>query len=152
MIQWSAAYHELTDPGKSPKFAKVVGLAPVPGNLHRTHVHALALALNAYSQNKAQAVTWMNYLGTKQAMDLYAQSGGIPSVSSVLSGMVSVHPEYKEIARDVKDFGFSEPASAQEPAILNAMANDLSAAWAGQTSAAQALARANTDVQKILAG
>ena len=152
VIQWSAAYHELTDSSKSPKFAHMVGLGPVPGNVHRTHVHALALALNTFSQNKANAVTWLNFLGTKQAMDMYARAGGIPSVASVLSGLVNVHPEYAEIARDVKQYGFAEPASAQEPAILNAMANDLSAAWAGQTSGPQALARANADLTKLLAG
>jgi len=149
-IQWSAAYHELTDSSKDPNYAKMVAIGPVPGSMHRTHVHALALAVNKYSQNKANAVTWLNFLGTKQAMDLYARSGGIPSVSSVLAGLVGVHPEYAEIARDVKDYGFAEPASAQEPAILNAMANDLSSAWAGQTSGPQAVTKANADVAKIL--
>jgi multiple sugar transport system substrate-binding protein len=151
-LQWSAAYHELTNPAQDPHYAHDVGIAPVPGPVHRTHVHALALALNKYSQNKVDAVTWLNFLGTKQAMDMYARAGGIPSVASVLSGLVSVHPESAEIARDVKEYGFAEPASANEPAILTALSNDLSGAWAGQTSATQALARANADVNKILAG
>lgn len=152
VLQWSAAYHELTNPSNSPLYNKEVGLAPVPGPVHRTHVHALALALNTYSHNKANAVAWLNFLGTKQAMDMYARAGGIPSVASVLSGLVSVHPEYAAIAHDVKEYGFAEPASAEEPAILDALSNDLSAAWAGQISGAQALARANADVNKILAG
>lgn len=149
-IQWSAAYHELTDPAKSPRFAHAIAIAPIPGNVHRTWVHALALAINTYSQNKTNAVAWLNFLGTKQAMDLYARSGGIPSVASVLSGLVSVHPEYAEIGRDVKQYGYSAPASAQEAAVLTALANDLSAAWAGQTSGTAALSRAQTDVQKLL--
>jgi len=125
-IQWSAAELALTD-GR-----------------------AVVFEAKRQGQNKANAVTWLNFLGTKQAMDLYARSGGIPSVSSVLAGLVGVHPEYAEIARDVKDYGFAEPASAQEPAILNAMANDLSSAWAGQTSGPQAVTKANADVAKIL--
>ncbi len=150
VLQWSAAYHELTDPAKDPQFAANVGIAPVPGPVHRTHVHALAVGLNSASQNKAQAVAWLNFLGTAQAMRIYAQAGGIPSVSSVLASQTRAHPEYAEIARDVKNYGFSEPASPGESAILNALATDLSAAWAGQTGVDQALRTANSDVNRIL--
>jgi len=150
VVQWSAAYTELTDKSKNPLYASNVSIAPTPGIVHRTHVHALAVGLNSASQHKAQAVAWLNFLGTKQAMQMYAQAGGLPSVASVLSGLAKAHPEYTAIAHDVKEYGFTEPASPAESAILSALSNDLSAAWAGQVGVDQALRTANNDVTRLL--
>ena len=81
---------------------------------------------------------------------MYAQAGGLPSVASVLSGLAKAHPEYTAIAHDVKEYGFTEPASPAESAILSALSNDLSAAWAGQVGVDQALRTANNDVTRLL--
>ena len=47
-------------------------------------MHALAVALNKYSSNKAAATKFLNYLATTDAMTSYAQAGGIPAMPQVL--------------------------------------------------------------------
>ena len=53
-VQWSAGFAELSDKTKSPDVAGKIAIAPVPSQ--KTHVHALAVALNKYSNNKAASV------------------------------------------------------------------------------------------------
>ena len=108
-LQWSAAYAELTSPKLAPKIADKIGVAPIPGNPHSTHVHALAIALNKYARNKDAAEIWMKYLATPEGMDAYAKAGGIPSMPKVLSDNVSLNPAFAPIAEDVGKYGYSPP-------------------------------------------
>ncbi|GIH17166.1 extracellular solute-binding protein [Rugosimonospora africana] len=150
-IQWSAGYADLNNPTKSPTTAGKVGVAPVPGDKHQTHVHALAVAINNYGKNRSAAQKWISYLETPQAMTLYAKSGGIPAQPGVLSSLTSVNPVYTFIARDLSADGFSEPALPKTYDIYSALAQDLSGAWVGQQSIDAALKKADSDLGTLAA-
>ncbi len=147
-IQWSAGYEGLINRAKSPKIYRNMALAPVPGPVHRTHVHALAVALSKFAPHKKQALIWLRYLATVPAERIYANHGGLPSVGAVLDSpqYVKKHPEYRAIVSQVKKYGFSEPVTANTSAVLTIMATSLSAAWAGQESPSQALQQANAGI------
>jgi multiple sugar transport system substrate-binding protein len=145
-VQWSAGYADLNNPTKSPNTAGKIGVAPVPGDKHQTHVHALAVAINKYSKHEKAAATWLAYLGTPDAMTIYAKSGGIPAMPAVLSAQTAVNPIYTYVARDLASNGFSEPALPKTFDIYTALAQDLSGAWVGQGSVDSALAKANSDL------
>jgi multiple sugar transport system substrate-binding protein len=145
-IQWSAGYADLNNPAKSPTTAGKIGIAPVPGMQHKTHVHSLAVAINKYGKNQKAAQKWLAYLGTSGAMTLYAKSGGIPAMPSVLTAQSSINPIYPYVVRDLPTDGFSEPALPKTFDIETALAQDLSGAWVGQGSIDAALHKANSDL------
>jgi multiple sugar transport system substrate-binding protein len=145
-VQWSAGYADLNNPAKSPGTAGKIGVAPVPGNKHQTHVHALAVAINKYGKNQKAAGKWLAYLGTSDAMTIYGKSGGIPAMPSVLTAQASVNPIYTYVARDLASNGFSEPALPKTFDIETMLAQDLSGAWVGQGSINAALQKANSDL------
>ncbi|MGG1515910.1 sugar ABC transporter substrate-binding protein [Paenibacillus oryzisoli] len=150
ILQWSAAYHELSDKSKNPTIFDKVGLAPIPGDQHKTHVHVLAVGLNKSSKHQDAAVKWLKYLSTEAAQKIYAQNGGIPSVKSILKGMKAERPEFPVIAEHVDKYGFVEDTSANVNPVLEILAKNFSAAWAGQVSVDNALKQANTEVnQKV---
>lgn len=147
-IQWSAAYSELNDPDKSPKTAGKIGIAPIPEG--ETHIHSLAVGLNKYSKNKKAALKWMNYLTTNDAMDIYAENGGIPPIESVLNDMGKEKPALPIMAEHIKKYGFSEPTLPETQKILETLAKDLSPAWVGEKDINSALEKAQDDVSQIL--
>lgn len=149
ILQWSAAYHELTDPQKSTVSDKV-GIAPIPGERHATHVHALGVGLNAYSKNKEAAAKWLKYLATNQAMQAYAEAGAIPPVTSVLNGLSNIRPEFSAIAEHVDKYGFVESTSPNVQPMLEIMAKRFSAVWAGQGSADDAAKQVQAELTDVL--
>ncbi len=148
--QWSAAYSELTDPKLAPKIAGEIAVAPLPGNPHATHVHALAVALNKYSKNKDAADVWLKYLATPEAMTAYAKAGGIPSMPKVLADNVSLNPAFTPIAEDVQKYGYSPPLFTGTFDALTQLTEALNPGWVGLSSADDALADANSKLQAIL--
>ena len=150
ILQWSAAYHELSDKTKSPKVFDKVGIAPIPGDKHQTHVHALAVGINSASKQQDAAIKWLKFLATEDAQKIYAQNGGIPSVKNILNGMKDQRPEYPYIAENVDKYGFVEDTSDKVFPVLEVLAKDFSGAWAGQTDVESAVKKANDEVnQKV---
>jgi multiple sugar transport system substrate-binding protein len=150
ILQWSAAYHELSDKTKSANVADKVGIAPIPGEKHQTHVHVLAVGLNNSSKHQDASLKWLKYLATKDAQQVYAQNGGIPSVTDILNGMKDQRPEFPYIAEHVDKYGFVEDTSDKVFPVLEVLAKHLSAAWADQTDVDTALKKANDEVnQKV---
>lgn len=148
-MQWSSAYSELTSPKLAPKIAGKIAVAPMPGNPHATHVHALAIALNKYSKNKPAAKIWMKYLATPEAMTAYAKAGGIPSMPKVLAANVSLNSAFAPIAVDVQKYGYSPPLFAGTFEALTKLTEALNPGWVGLTSTDEALADANSKLQAI---
>ena len=146
-IQWSAAYSELTDKSKD-QFYNEIGVAPVPGG--KTHIHAMGVAINKYSTHQAQDVKFLKYLASTSAMKQYAIAGGIPPVESVLNSLSKQDAEFPLISKTVKENVFSEPPLKQEQNVLQVLAQDLSGAWANQTSVQQALSQAQSDVANVI--
>lgn len=149
-VQWSAAFSELDDPERSPEVAGKIGIAPVPGEEHQTHIHNLALALNKYSENKEAALAWLKYLTTQDAMKIYAENGGIPPLPDVLNGMSESRPVLPVISEHVKKYGFTLPIQPETQQMLEALSSDLSAAWVGEKDPNKALEEAQSSLESIL--
>jgi multiple sugar transport system substrate-binding protein len=147
-LQWSAGFAELNDPAKSPQVAGKIAIARVPSG--KTHVHALAVALNKYSTNKAAATKFMNYVATPAAMTTYAKAGGIPAMPQVLKDQASVNPAFSMISESIEKYGYAEPVFPQTFQAYSKLAEDLSGAWVGTTDAQSALKTANEDLQSLL--
>ena len=147
-LQWSAGFAELNDKAKSPGVTGKIAIAPVPGG--KTHVHALAVALNKYANNKAAATKFMTYLATPAAMGIYAQAGGIPAMPQVLKDKASVNPAFTQIAETIQKNGYAEPVFPKAFQAYSKLAEDLSGAWVGISDAAPALQTANTNLQGLL--
>jgi multiple sugar transport system substrate-binding protein len=149
-LQWSAAYAELTDPKKAPKIADKIAAAPMPGNPHSTHVHALGISLNKYAKNKAAAEVWLKYLATPEAMTAYAKAGGIPSMPKVLADNVSVNPVFGVIADQVAKYGYSPPLWSGTFDAMTQIIETLNPGWVGLTPNDQVLTEANGKLQALL--
>jgi len=156
ILQWSAAYHELTDPNSSPLVFQKVGIAPIPAGPagHKTHVHTLGVGLNAASNNKDEAFLFLSFLATEQATELYAKNGGFPPVTAVLNKMADTRPEFPIAAEHMEKYGFVEAGgtSANAIPIYEILAQELSSAWAGQATPEQALKAANQKIADLSKG
>ena len=146
-LQWNAAYSELSTTGATKD---QVGIAAPPGKGQRTHVHALAVGLNKFSKNQAASAKWMAYLATVPAMKAYATAGGVPSMPSILKGMVSKNASFANIIEYAGKYGYSESAGAREFDIYAALAEVLSPAWSGQKTSAEVAAAADEAIKKLL--
>ena len=146
-IQWNAAYSELNTTGS---MKDQTGIAAPPGTGQRTHVHALAVGLNKYSKNQVAAAKWMSYLATVPAMKAYAAAGGVPSMPSILNGMVAKNASFANIIEYAGKFGYSESAGPREFDIYAALAEVLSPAWSGQKTSGDVAAAADAAIQKLL--
>lgn len=147
-VQWSAGFAELNDKAKSPLVAGKIAIAPVPG--HKTHVHALAVALNKYSENKDAATKVLTYLATPDAMTAYAKAGGIPAMPDVLEANTSINPAFGKIAESIDKYGYSVPVFPGTFEAYSKIAEALSGAWVGETDPGAALKTANASLQKLL--
>ena len=146
-LQWNAAYSELSTTGATKD---QVGIAAPPGKGARTHVHALAVGLNKYSKNQAASAKWMAYLATVPAMKAYANAGGVPSMPSILTGMVAKNASFANIIEYAGKYGYSESAGAREFDIYAALAEVLSPAWSGQKTSSDVAAAADEAIKKLL--
>lgn len=150
MLQWSAAYHILTDPKTSPLVWDKVGIAPVPGPKPSTHVHSLGVALSKYSKKKDAALKFLSFLSTREAMQMYAENGGIPPVEPVLISLGDKRPEFPKIAEHVKKYGFVESTGGETMSILQILSDKLTAIWTGGLSVEEGLSQAQSEVEKLL--
>lgn len=147
-LQWSAGFAELNDKTKSPKAAGKIAIAPVPGQ--KTHVHALAVALNKYSENKGAAKKFLTFLATPDAMASYATAGGIPAMPQVLTEQTAVNPAFDEISESIEKYGYAVPVFPNTFQAYSKLAENLSPAWVGQTPAKEAIDSANAALQQLL--
>jgi multiple sugar transport system substrate-binding protein len=125
-----------------------MAIGAVPG--HKTHVHALAVALNKYSKNKAAANKFLTYLSKPQAMGIYAQAGGIPAMPQVLQDKASLNPAFPMIAKSIQQYGYAEPVFPKTFDAYSKLAEDLSGAWVGTSAPGSAAKTANDDLQSLL--
>jgi multiple sugar transport system substrate-binding protein len=147
-VQWSAGFAELNDKAKSPQVAGRIAIAPVPGK--KTHVHALAVALNKYSSNKDAAKKFLSYLAKPEAMDAYAKAGGIPAMPKVLQGNASLNPAFTQISDSIDKYGYAVPVFPNTFQAYSKIAEALSGAWVGQGDVDGALKTANDSLQGLL--
>jgi multiple sugar transport system substrate-binding protein len=145
-LQWNAAYSELSTTGATKD---QIGIAPPPGKGQRTHVHALAVGLNKFSKNQAAAAKWMAHLATVPAMRTYANAGGVPSMPTILKGMVSKNASFANVIEYAGKFGYSASAGPREFDMYAALAEVLSPAWSGQKTSADVAKSADEAIKKL---
>jgi multiple sugar transport system substrate-binding protein len=145
-LQWNAAYSELSTTGATKD---QIGIAPPPGKGQRTHVHALAVGLNKYSKNQQAAAKWMAHLATVPAMRTYANAGGVPSMPTILKGMVSKNASFANVIEYAGKFGYSASAGPREFDMYAALAEVLSPAWSGQKTSADVAKSADEAIKKL---
>lgn len=154
MLQWNAAYAIVDNKDQMPVTAGKVGIAPMPaGPLgHKTHVHSLGIGLNKASTHKDQAGQFLAFLATEPAMTLYAKAGGTPPMPAVLDALGAGRPDLALVGKYAAEYGFviRGGTGAQAVPIYEALAQDLSAAWAGQKPIPEALHNAQADLVKAL--
>lgn len=146
-LQWSAAYPEISGTGSMAQ--GLVGIAPLPGQ--KTHADATGVGLNKYSKNKDASAKWMTYLGTVEAMEIYAKAGGVPPVAEVLNGLGEEKAHLPFVADHLSKYGFVETTLAEQTAIYDVLAKNLSAAWAGQIDVDTAAKESQKATEDILA-
>ena len=146
-LQWNAAFSELSTTGET---AGKLGIAPPPGTGPRTHVHSLAVAANKFSENPEATQKWLAFLATEEAMGIYAEAGGVPSMPGILSGMVDTNASFENMIEYANEIGYSRPPVPREFDIYAALAEELSLAWLGQEAPADAAAAADAAMAELL--
>lgn len=145
-IQWNAAYAELNVTGSTKG---ELGITTPPGTGQRTHVHALAVALNKFSTKQAASAKWMAYLATAPAMKAYADAGGVPSMPSILKEMIPENPSFANLIEYAGKYGYSESAGPREFDIYASLAEVLSPVWVGQMTSAETSKAADLAIAKL---
>ncbi|TFD07897.1 extracellular solute-binding protein [Cryobacterium sp. TMT1-2-2] len=131
-IQWGAAFAGLNDPDQSPLTAGKIGVAPIPGDIHQTHVHTLSVGINKYGENKDAAKKFIEYLAMADTMTTYVGAGGIAAMPTVLDANAEVNPLFPYLSRDMTENSFAEPNVPRAFDIYTMIADKLSAAWVGE--------------------
>jgi multiple sugar transport system substrate-binding protein len=108
-----------------------------------------AMGLNKFSKNQAAAAKWMAHLATVPAMKTYAAAGGVPSMPTILQGMVSTNASFANVIEYAGKFGYSASAGPREFDIYAALAEVLSPAWSGQKTSADVAADADAAIQRL---
>ena len=154
MLQWNAAFAELSDAEKYPQIAEKFGIAPLPAGSegHKTHMHSLGLALNAASKNKEDAAKFLKFVATQKAMEIYARNGGIPPAPPVLAKLADVRIDFPALGEYSAKYGFvvTGGTAAFAVPIYDLLAEKFSAYWAGQLSIDEAISQASEGMAKII--
>jgi len=155
MLQWNAAFAELSDPEEHPRVADKVWVAPMPAGPegHKTHLHSLGIGMNAASEAKDAAGAFLGYLASEEAMSLYGEAGGTPPVPAVLEALKDRRPEFPLVGQHAADHGFvvSGGTFAEAVPIYEIMAENFSGYWAGQLDLDTALANVEAGMAEALA-
>lgn len=148
VIDWNAAYPQLTDKTKSPKVWDKFDIAEVPGGVSFTHTWTLAI--NSASTNKEAAFRFINWV-TGDGAKKYALAGGIPAVTSVLEDeeVVKTRKEFPAIMASVAK-AKTEPNMPEWPRIHEFISDAISKALAGEKSPEEALKEADNKVKELL--
>ncbi|WP_166791189.1 ABC transporter substrate-binding protein [Cryobacterium sp. Hh7] len=149
-IQWGAAFAGLNDAEQSPLTAGKIGVAPVPGDIHQTHVHTLSVGINKYGKNKEAAATFVNFLAKADTMTTYVGAGGIAAMPTVLDANATVNPLFPYLSRDIAANSFAAPNEKRAFDIYTMIADELSAAWVGEADINDAVNAANDALTDLI--
>ncbi|MCM5556563.1 extracellular solute-binding protein [Pleomorphomonas sp. JP5] len=155
MVQWNAAFGDLDNKEKTPAVAGKIGtVAPPTGPAGRfTHIHGLGLGINKASKNKEGAVRFLNWLGTPDAMEIYAKAGGSPALSDAVVAKVSAErPDLVKLGQFAGAYGFvmHGGTAAKALQVYELQAKEFTAYWAGDKSLDEALAATKAGMADLL--
>jgi multiple sugar transport system substrate-binding protein len=155
MLQWNAAYGDLDNKEKTPAVAGKIGtVAPPTGPDGRfTHIHGLGLGLNKASEHKAEALKFLDWLATPDAMELYAKAGGSPALADGLVAKVATErPDLVKLGQFAGQYGFvmNGGTAAKALQVYELQAKEFTAYWAGTKSLDEALAETTKGMADLL--
>ncbi len=155
MIQWNAAFGDLDNKEKTPAVAGNIGtVAPPAGPAGRfTHIHGLGLGLNKTSTHKAEALKFITWLASQDAMELYAKAGGSPALSSALTAkMAGERPDLVKLGNFAGSYGFvmRGGTAAKALQIYELQAKEFTAYWSGGKSLDDALKATSVGMADLL--
>jgi multiple sugar transport system substrate-binding protein len=148
MLQWNAAFNELN--GEASPVSGKVGISRIPGPKGVSYTHALGVALNKNGTHKEAAGKWLTYLASQEAMEVYAQSGGLPPVPAVLNSMGEKRLDFKKTAEFLEKYSYTPSTGPHVFGILEVLAKNLSAVWAGQKDADSAAKESQAGVLELI--
>ena len=137
------------------KNTKSLDVAPLPrGTRQATVIHGLANVVSAKSKNKAAAMAFATYLGSKEAQMTQAKTGTvIPAFNGTQDAFVASVPHFNlQVFLDgAKDSSFPLPISKNTAAWNQIEADLLPQAFSGQRPVAEVAAELATKMNEALA-
>jgi multiple sugar transport system substrate-binding protein len=154
MLQWNAAFPDLDNKSKNPAVAgKIETVAPPAGPQGRfTHIHGLGFGLNKASTHKEEALKFLDWLATPEAMTAYAKAGGSPAVSDAITAKLPDRPDLVKLGAFAGQYGYvmTGATSAAALPVYEAQAKAFTGYWAGTTTLDAALADATKAMTELL--
>jgi multiple sugar transport system substrate-binding protein len=147
MVHWNAAFNIVNDPAQYPITAGKVGITHAPAGSAgaKTYLNSMSNCINVNSKHKREAFVWLSWLSHVDSMTRYAQVGGIPAVTEALEAVSATRPDMPVMADVAAKYAFRLGGDMQ-PA-LDIVQRDLSAAWVGTVSSAEALKTCQADLE-----
>jgi multiple sugar transport system substrate-binding protein len=155
MLQWNAAFGDLDNKEKTPLVAGKIGtVAPPAGPAGRfTHIHGLGLGLNKASEHKDEAMKFINWLASADAMEIYAEAGGSPALTDALTAKLAAErPDLVKLGQFAGKYGFvmNGGASAKALQVYELQAKEFTAYWSGAKSLDDALDATEKGMAELL--
>lgn len=131
------------------------GVAPLPtgpGGLRANTVGGAGFGMNANSQHKAEAWTFLQYLAGRQGQIIFAKAGGaVPAMNRDKAVAAAFDVPFKSVFLAESDRKGVYPNFAGYVQITNTLLNPaLDTVWNGESTAKAALDRIAPDVNKML--
>ncbi|TVR75358.1 MAG: extracellular solute-binding protein [Spirochaetaceae bacterium] len=146
-VHWNAAFSTAIETPDSPVQGKFNIVAPPAGPEGRfAYNHSLGYALNTNSSHKRETMTFLTWLFTDEANEIYARAGGIPPVAPILADLTDMRPDFGVMADVLDNYGRALPP--QTGAIEVLAAEYLSDIWTGSVSADRGLPELERDAQR----
>ena len=160
VLQWNAAYADFGNPEASPaifdKFAATVlpGKQMEDGTINRKVIgHVWGFVMNASSQNKEEAYSFLVYLTGKEGLQYFPTDGASINVNSkaVLSdpAMIEAHPEF-ELLNESFQYLQLWPTTTATSQIILTIAQEASSALVGSKTPQQAMDDANKAIDDLM--
>ena len=154
ILQWCAAFNEITDKDKTPLVWDKIGVAPYPAGAfgNTCWVHSLAVGLSKYSKVKDESFEWLAFLSTPTAMSIYGKNGGLPPVSQVLEELGQKNIIYKVTKEYLEKYAvsYSGESGVATLDILNILSTNISAACTLNVSPEEALKNIQNQINQLL--
>ncbi|GAA4018032.1 hypothetical protein GCM10022631_33570 [Deinococcus rubellus] len=150
MVMTNAA--RLTTFKSAPFKWAVAPLPSGPSGLRANTVGGAGFGINANSQHKAEAWTFLQYLAGEQGQIIFAKAGGaVPAMNRDKAVAAAFDVPYKSVFLAESDRKGVYPNFAAYVQITNTMLNPaLDTVWNGESTAKDALDKIASDVDKML--
>lgn len=153
-MQWGASYN-LAEYANIEGFCDeidVVSLPSVDGK-NSCVIHGLGQAIFSQTEHPEEAWKWVEFLGSKEAMDMQAQAGiDISARTESTALWAEAYPQYNLAAfMNAAETAYQYPASVNTSAWMNVMYDEVYAAFNGDKTAEEACNNIAAQMNDLLA-